>query len=336
MIALSFVSGEQKKALLLTNAKGTLIRISSWFFLLGVAMTAADIHLVWQWATLQRVALGVPLGIVAAVLASFIESGTLLGTTLLKQAIKNRNNALTTLGKVSARLDENEVKVRKRLADAYLAQPITITLMCVMFSITGAELFWQRVLETQTNWWMHVIGFIMGASCSLLLIVFEMQTEKIERIVDGVLSASALIEKSRVMSIKATVFDNLHRDSQRALKLPHIRKGMEQIAERSIYGISSEALEQVGVRVSEEQLREEIAERNVEKQRAEAYLETKDEQLLVEAPKTKDDGKRVTPGMRRFNELKKQHGLSEMKNNPAKFAELNGVTVKTFERYLVA
>jgi hypothetical protein len=338
-VAESYVRAQQTKGWFLATAQGLLVVLSGTFLFLGVFMIALGENL----GTIMDIAMA----IVSGVLAITIEGGTILSAAVWDAEKKNIEKQVAVLyqaqnkakdGKKPYTEEEFQAKVAKVKRGQY--KSLLIMLMCVGFSVCGAEIFWQKFLAGQSVL-LHVIGAILGVVCSSLLLFFEFKKEHVKQAIEDSITSSSLIQLALDQSAKSDIFKALFKARRDKLKSSEFQTVITQASEKSLYGVLGEAIEMAGLTVSAESLQREVEDQKEVRAAADAMVANSGdtEPLLLPQQggniRSLKEG-RDTPQRKAVRDAIKQHGRGPMMQDTAKFAEKLGMDERTLTRWLRA
>lgn len=278
-VALSHVRTTQLKGWFLGKARMLVIILSGTMLMMGTVMLMGNLHFALTVAFLVSLIAVSPIAVVAGLLALVIEGGTVFASNLLREALETKRLELAALQKVAAKYTAAEVANRKRQINARLALPIALMFVCISFSTMGAEIFWQNVMVGQSVMF-HVIGAVLGLVCSTLLVCFELKEDMVERIVERSISSSALIGIALDNSAKAQIYNQVFASQHEYIASPEVADSIAAANQRRLHGVLATTVSIGGVTVTGEQLRREIARTREERSAADAFLTSKDENVL--------------------------------------------------------
>jgi hypothetical protein len=334
-VAISYVRAEQVKGLFIAQAKLILVLLSGAMMLLGIVLAAADVHS-FTWAELQpKLALLVPVSVVAALLAICIEGGTIFCGALVKESRKQASQELSLLDRVKAQYTAAEYAKRASKIKRNTYAPIAMLLVCSAFSICGAEIFWQKLLQDQPVFF-HVIGAVLGVVCSSLLMLFELKTETVERVVERCIASSGLIQVALDQSAKSQIHNKLFGSRRDLLDSPEFVKIINNAAEQGLYGILADAVQQSGATVTAIQLQTQVEEEVAVRAAADQFLATggQTSPQPVTASVRALPGRRVNKHRRAAAAAVKQFGMSRIVADLDKHASDLGMDRRTLEHWL--
>jgi ABC-type Fe3+-siderophore transport system permease subunit len=334
LVAVAHIRAEQLKAFFLATAKLLLILLAGLMLFFGVILAATDIHLKYGITWRQLLDAG-PVAIVAGLVAICIEGGTLFSASFVKESQRKVKQELDTLKKVEHKFTAEEVKKRQRTIKGQLVTPYLLMAVCVGFSVSGAEIFWQKLLEDQ-GVFFHVIGAVMGVTVSSLLIFFEFNEALIQRIIEKCISSSALIMLALDQSAKSQIHNELFNERSKKLKTPEFKAVIAQAAETGLHGVLSDALEMSGVTVSAEQLRGQVNDEKESRAAAEQFLASggNPEPVMLQVRSPRASTGRMTDERKRVIALKRKYGTTRIMDDPETYAQEAQVNVKTLKRWL--
>jgi hypothetical protein len=327
-VAQSYVRAEQLKGWFLANAKLLLILLSGAMMFCGVTLLAwGDSSLTWAHV------LGVaPLAGVAALLAVCIEGGTIFSSAMRIEVKRKISQEIRLLDKVKKSIGSEEYTKRVALAKKQSRVPTALMFVCVAFSVTGAEIFWQKLFSS-AEWYFHVIGGVLGIVCSALLIIFELNYELVERVVENCIKSSGLIQTALDQSAKSIIFNELFDRRKTKLATPEFAAIMDKAAEQGLLGVVVEAVQMSGMTVSATQLKRMVDDEAETRQAAEQFLASGGEQAAIEPPidlqKSRKNANRAN-----VERLYKEIGSKRIMQDMQGCAERLQIDVRTLERHL--
>jgi hypothetical protein len=334
-IAQAHVRSEQLKAWVLAQAKFLFVLLSGSLLFMGVLLTATNLSLTQLNSSALLAAL--PAAILCGFLAVGIEAGTLFSATLVKEGSKQHRQEMDRLDKVKGKLSEALYKSKKTAIQWKMGLPIAMLVVCVLFSVAGAELFWSNILAHSNNLFLHILGYFLGFACSTLLIMFELKEDTVARIIDRCIASSALIQIALDQSAKSDIHNALFKKRRELLKTAEFQNTIGKSAELGLYGVLEDTLQIGGASVSREQLQMEVKEEREAATVAEAFVNSGDETLLQSPKQTR----RLPISIARDNtkrkevaELVKRYGMKRVTDNIKEHVEETGMDHRTFRKHL--
>lgn len=341
-IAASHVLAEQCKGLLLAWAKVLLVIVSGLLMFLGFLMTFSDVRFIWDVSTLQKLAAAGPVALVGFLFAVCIEAGTLLSAGVVIEARRMNKMELDKFDRVKQQYPTEEMRRHKRREIARRGRgSFFIMLVCIGFSVLGAELFWQRAFEN-SNVLFHLAGIPLGLVCSVLLLFFEFHEPTVQQRIETVISSTALIQLALNESAKARIFDRLFAEQSKLLDEGEGFDGIiRESARQHLIGAAQEAIRMAGVTVTAEQLQKNVADEleaiasadeqlsDVEEDHERKVLPMQQRVGLLPAGK----GRQTIQRRKVMNAVKK-YGASRIAADPEKYAQELGVSVSTIKRWI--
>jgi hypothetical protein len=333
-VAMAHVRAEQLKGWFLANAKMLLIVLSGVQLFLGVSLIAwGSDPVIWNLTILQRIVGILPMALVGGLLAVVIEGATIFSSSMRKEVLRKMQQELSLLDKVKGKFNSEEVNSRRKKIEQQIYTPNSLMFVCVIFSITGAEIFWQN-LFLGSEWYYHIMGFILGLVCSSLLIIFETHNELIERIIENSISSSGLVNIALDMSAKSIIHDRLFEERSKKLNTPEFGAILEKGAEQGLIGVVVEAIQMSGMTVSTSQLKRMIEDESESRQAAEVFL-ANGGQSQLSGPKTIALDKKRKSGKRKLVDAAVQKfGITRISNDLDKYAEDLDMDSRTLEKHL--
>lgn len=336
-VAVNYVRAEQVKGWFLSSAKMILVILSGSMMFLGVTLAAANVN-TFSWDEVApKLPIIAPISVVAALLAVVIEGGTIFSGAYYKEQAKAAEQELSLLDKVKVRFTVDEYTKKKKKIQAKPRISLAIMVVCASFSIAGAEIFWQRIMADQTVFF-HIIGAVMGVVCSSLLILFELKSEIVERIVERCISSSGLIQLALDQSAKSKIHDKLFEARAEKLDSPEFEKIISQAAEQGLYGVLEDAVRMAGANVTAAQLQMSVQEEAAVRDAAEQFLASGGQSPAPALPsgpaKKSAPGRRVNANRKKVVELVKKHGLQRLVNDPDQYANDVSMDKRTLEHWL--
>ena len=284
-VATSYVRAEQLKGWFLANAKLLLICLSGAMMFCGVTLLAytgpaIDFQSGAFWSAVVSV---LPLACVAALLAICIEGGTIFASAFRHEAQRKIKQEVKLLDKVKNTLGSQEYAKRVKQVKKQTHVPTAIMFVCVAFSVTGAEIFWQKLFNDAV-WYFHIIGGVMGVVCSALLIIFELNGELVERVIESCIKSSGLIQVALDQSAKSIIFNQLFERRSIKLETPEFQAIMDKAAEQGLLGVVVDAVAMSGMTVSAQQLKRMVDDESESRAAAEQFIISGGEQQALIAP----------------------------------------------------
>ena len=329
-VATAYVRAEQMKGFFLANAKLLLILLSGAMMFCGVVSLAWG-HTTFSWQQCVAVA---PIALVAALLAICIEGGTLFSSAMRQEATRKIAQEIKLLDKVKNSLGSVETERRKKEVLKQTRVPTALMFVCVSFSVTGAEIFWQQLFASAA-WYFHVIGGVLGVVCSALLIIFELNSELVERVIESCIKSSGLIQIALDQSAKATIYNQLFERRQDKLNEPEFRSIMDKAAEQGLLGVVVEAVGMSGMTVSANQLQRMVSDETEARQAAESFLASGGAQPALAAP-IQLDKTRKNANRQAVEKLYREVGSKRISADMDSYAQKLSMDVRTLERHLTA
>jgi hypothetical protein len=238
------------------------------------------------------------------------------------------------LDKVKNAIGSEEYAKRKRKVEKQATAPKLLMFTCSTFSVTGAEIFWQKLFATSA-WYFHVIGGVLGVVCSALLIIFELNGELVERVIENCIKSSGLIQIALDQSAKSIIFNELFNRRSVKLATPEFGAIMDKAAEQGLLGVVVEAVQMSGMTVSAQQLKRMVDDESETRQAAEDFLSSGGEQKQINPPVKIDKG-RKSANRAAVERLYKEVGGKRIASDMPTYAERLGIDVRTLERHLSA
>ena len=336
LVANAHIKAEQAKGLFLACAKLLLILLSGAMLFFGVLLAVTDINLA-KGISWSQVLAALPVAIVAGLFATAIEGGTLFSASFVKAREKKIKQELDVLAKVAHKFTANEAYAKRKAIKGQRRAPYAIMAVCIFFSVCGAEIFWQKLLEDQTVFF-HIIGYVLGLVVSALLIFFEFNEDLIQRVIEQTISSSSLIMLALDQSAKSQIHNALFKERSEKLKTPEFKAIIASSAEQSLYGVLEDAVGMAGLTVSAEQLQRNVTEEKESRAAAEAFIasngNTEPLQIPLQTRNPTSSGARNTKERRAVMALKAKYGAPRILSDPERYASEAGVSVKTLKRWL--
>ena len=177
----------------------------------------------------------------------------------------------------------------------------------------------------------------MGCVCSSLLMLFELNGDVIEDIIDHTISSNVLIQRAIEQSIKAGVFRTMFESSEKAMGEKTFIAAIDQSTKSMMYANVEEALQQAGATtVSAEQISRNVEDEIAARRGAEAYLASGEEIHLLPSPSTSEvsNKKRDTKEYLAVKKLRKQYSPAQIRENAKKYASELGMNQRTLLGHL--
>lgn len=336
-VAMAFVRSEQIKGWFLSNAKMLLVVLSGAMLFLGVVSLAwGSQPLVFDVSLVPEFLRVLPIAVVGGLLAVCIEGGTVFSSAMRKDVSTKVRQELTVLDKATSKW-----KMKQELHDQRKAEikkqyrlPTALMIVCSLFSVTGAEIFWQKLLEGQP-WYFHLIGGVLGVVCSALLMIFELNGELVERVIERCISSSGLVQIALDQSAKSQIHDRLFAIRQEKLASPEFDAILEQGAEQGLLGVVTEAVRMAGMNVSAQQLQRMVAEVATAQKAADQYIASGGADVpQIEAPPVSLNKKRQSKNRSKVERLYRKEGESRILADLPRYAGELGMDQRTLERHL--
>ena len=336
-VAMSHVQTEQLKGWFLAKSRLMVIMLSGSMLFLGVVLLVGNLHFALTLAFAVSLVSVLPIAVVAALLAVVIEGGTVFSSNLVHETLDKRTKALDALEKVKAKYTAAEIQLRKKQIRRGTFGPFVLLLVCVAFSTLGAEIFWQKLMDGQSPFF-HVIGAVLGLVCSTLLVVFELKSDMIERIVERSISSSALIGIALDMSAKSQIYNKVFETQHEFFDTPEVEESLRAANYKRLNGVLATTVSINGVSVTAEQIGREVKRAREERAAADAYLAKGDESLL--AIDTVVPGPDVIEIKRKpktriaAEKLVSKYGLDRVSGDMDKYATEASMDVRTLQKHL--
>jgi hypothetical protein len=339
-VAQAYVRSEQLKGWFLSNAKMLLVVLSGLMLFLGVVSLAwGNRPMTLDYALIVGIASVAPMAIVGGLLAICIEGGTVFASAMRKSVVTKVRQEIAVLDKARSKykMKEDVYKARKDEIEKQLRIPTGLMIVCALFSVTGAEIFWQKLLEGQ-DWPFHIIGFILGLVCSGLLMIFELNGDLVERVIESCISSSGLISIALDQSAKSQIHDRLFQIREEKLASPEFDNIMDKAAEQGLLGVVTESVRMAGMNVSAQQLQRMVEEVAVAQKAADQYIASGGTEVpQIEAPAPVElNKKRVSKHRKEVERLYKSQGENRILADLPRYAQELGIDQRTLERHLKA
>jgi hypothetical protein len=332
-VAMSHVRAEQMKGWFLANAKLILVLLSGMQLFLGVvALSWGDRPAAFDGGLLSVV----PAAIIGGLLAVCIEGGTLFSSAFHLEVARKVRQELEILERVKAKLGSDAYDERKRKIEAQKKWPFILMIICVSFSVTGAEIFWQH-LFAHSEWYFHIIGAVMGVVCSALLMIFELNTQLVERVIEKSISGSALTHVALQEDARTQIHSAFFDKQTAHLRSPEFQAILSKGAEQNLLGVVLDAVNTAGMSVSVRQLTGMIEEETEARQAAEAYIESGGDAKLLASPSKKAipiEKKRSSKHRKAVEDLCHKYGVKRVADDMPTYASEIGMDVRTLQRHL--
>lgn len=337
-VAMSHVQTEQMKGWFLAKSRLMVIMLSGSMLFLGVVLLVGNLHFALTLAFAISLVSVLPIAVVAALLAVVIEGGTVFASNLVHETMDSKRKASDVLEKVKAKYTAAEIKLRKKQIRRGTFGPFALLFVCVAFSTLGAEIFWQRLMDGQSIFF-HVIGAVLGLVCSTLLVVFELKSDMIERIVERSISSSALIGIALDMSAKSQIYNKIFESQGDFFNTPEVDETIRATNYKRLNGVLATNISINGVSVTAEQIAREVKRSREERAATDAYLAKGDESLLqINAAAATEplEIKRKSKTRIAAEKLVSKYGLDRVTNDLDKHASEAGMDVRTLQKQLQA
>lgn len=343
-VAESYVKAEQIKGLFLARGKMILVLLSGGMLFAGVTLAAAGRPIAQLFTPWQSVIPLIPFAVIAGLLAICIEAGTIFAAAMVVDTAKHTRKEIEVLEKVKTKIGSEEFKKRTDLVKRKNWGPRTMLFVCCGFSISGAEIFWQQVLSTQ-GLFFHMIGAVLGVVCSSLLVLFEVKSDVVERLIEKCISSSGLIQIALDQSAKSQIHAGLFDARQKMLASPEFVQVLQVAAEEGLYEVASEAIGGAGSTISGTQLKSMVKDQVEVRDAAEEFIAAAGEPPAIAPPPVgqaatralpppKTNGRRVSKHRRAVASAMKKYGAARMLADPAKYAEDLQMDVRTMTRWI--
>lgn len=339
LVAVAHIRAEQLKGLFLASAKLLLVLLSGAMLFLGVLLAVTNISFTHPMSWQQFLA-ALPLAFVTGLFAIAIEGGTLFSASFVKAREKKIKQELDVLAKAQTKYHYTaaELKEKQQQIKNQHWPPHIIMGVCVFFSVCGAEIFWQKLLEDQSVFF-HAIGYVLGLVVSALLIFFEFNEDLIQRVIEQTISSSSLIMLALDQSAKSQIHNELFTQRRAHLKTPEFKAIIAEASEQSLYGVLEDAVGMAGLTVSAEQLQRNVTEEKESRAAAEAFIASGGNTEPLQIP-LQNRGARANPNGRMTAQRRKceaivqKYGRSTILRDLDRYAQEAGVHRKTLERWL--
>jgi len=336
-VASAHVRAEQLKGLFIANAKLLLVLLSGSMLFFGVLLATTNIKLVWAWSTLQAIGAAFPIAIIAGGIAIVIEGGTLFSAAMWKERSTKIKQELALLDRVASKYSEDKLAQKKSEVKSQGRYVVLIMGICVLFSTCGAEIFWTLILQSQ-GLFLHIIGYILGITCSTLLIIFELNEDLVQRVIERSITSSALIHIAMDMSAKSQIHDTLAKRRSQKLKSPEFTAVLDRAAQQSLYGVLEESLRMAGASVSQEQLQNMIEDDQEAAAAADAFIASggANPTPLITARRGRlhlPSGRRNSEARRAALSIISKYGANRVLDDVAKYASEAGISEKTLRKH---
>lgn len=336
MVATSYVRSEQLKGWFLSNAKLLLILLSGSMMFAGVTLLsytgpAINFQSAAFWAAVVGVA---PMAFIAGLLAVVIEGGTLFSSAMRLEVRRKIDQELKLLDKVQKSLGSEEYARRKKKVLAQSRVPTLLMLTCVSFSVTGSEIFWQRLFADQA-WFYHILGGVLGVVCSALLIIFETHGELVERVIENTIRSSGLVQIALDQSAKSIIFNELFNRRRDRLATPEFSGILDKAAEQGLLGVVVDAVAMSGMTTSASQLKRMVDDDAESRQAAEYFLANGGEQPALAAP-IELNKQRKNVNRQAVEKLFREVGAKRIADDLTGYADRLKMDARTLEKHLKA
>jgi hypothetical protein len=339
-VAQAYVRSEQMKGWFLSNAKMLLVVLSGLMLFLGVVSLAwGNRPMTLDWTLLVGIVAVAPMAIVGGLLAICIEGGTVFASAMRKDVVVKVRQETTVLDRARTKykMKQEVYDERKTAIEHQLRIPTGLMIVCAVFSVTGAEIFWQKLLAGQ-DWPFHIIGFILGLVCSGLLMIFELNGELVERVIERCISSSGLIQIALDQSAKSQIHDRLFTIREEKLASPEFDAVLEMGAEQGLLGVVTEAVRMAGMNVSAQQLQKMVGEVAVAQKAADAFIASGGADVpQIESPTMVNlNKKRQSKNRKEVERVYRKEGESRILADLPRFSTELGIDQRTLERHLKA
>jgi hypothetical protein len=170
--------------------------------------------------------------------------------------------------------------------------------------------------------------------------LLEMKEDTVERIIERSVSSSAMIELALTQSARSQIHDALYDTQQEYLSAPETYETIGIAQQRRLEAILAETVSSGHTTVTVEQLRRELQKQRAERAAADAYLATKDEDILKLPPATSAPEpvsiKKKSANRRKVEKLVSQYGMSRVTDELDKYASDLKMDARTLQRHLEA
>ena len=338
-VAQAYVRSEQLKGWFLSNAKMLLVALSGIMLFLGVTSLAwGNRSVILGWAFVVAVLQIAPVAVVGGLLAICIEGGTVFSSAMRKDVLLKVKQELEVLEKANAKY-KMKVEVydeRKRAIVKQIWLPNGLMAVCAFFSVTGAEIFWQKLLEGQP-WYLHATGVVLGLVCSALLMIFELNSELVERVIERCIASCGLIEIALDQSAKSQIHDRLFRIREEKLASPEFDAILQQGAEQGLLGVVTDAVRMAGMNVTAQQLQRMVNEVALSQKAADQFIASGGTEVpQLEAAPVELSKKRQSRHRKAVEAAYKRDGEKRMLADLPRYATELGMDQRTLERHLKA
>jgi len=279
----------------------------------------------------------VPMAIVGGLLAICIEGGQVFASAMRKDVINKVQQELAVLDRARSKykMKQEIYDERKSLIERQVYLPSGLMIVCALFSVTGAEMFWQKLLDGQV-WYFHIIGGVLGVVCSALLMVFELNGELVERVIERCISSSGLIQIALDQSAKSQIHNRLFEIREEKLATPEFDAILEQGAEQGLLGVVTEAVRMAGMNVSAQQLQRMVNDVALQSKAADQFIASGGTDVpQIAAPDTVSlNKKRQSKHGKEVERLYKREGEARILADLPRYASELGMDARTVERHL--
>lgn len=333
-VARAHVGAQQLKGWFMARAQSIAVFLSGLMMFVGVVLMYSGVHLTFSKETAFALLATWPVAIVAAPIAILVEGMTIISSNGLKEANRKIEQEMGLLNKTKRAYTEEEAEERTRKIRRQRYLPVILLVVFMLFSLSGAEIFWHTLTEG-TNPFFQVIGFIIGGVVSVSLTYIEINMELIERGIDRTIASSSMIYRAMEMDVKGEILTMLSLEHHNQMNTPEFRDVVSRVAKQNLYGPLAETLSHLGTSVEAEQLKRIVEGKLAERDAA--------DMLLANGGEAPDDIPQIGPGARKAykteagrkcDEIVKKYGKAEVTGKLDEYAREAGVSPTTLRKYI--
>ncbi len=279
-VAMAHVQTQQMRGYFLGKARMLVILLSGSMLCMGVTMLLGNLHFAPTLTFLFALIAVLPIALVSGLLAVVIEGGTVFASNLVRETNDTVEKELGALQKVKGKLTALEVAQKTKQIKRKRWSAWALLGICIFFSTIGAEVFWQEIMQNASVLF-HVLGAVLGLVCSTLLVFFELQEDMIERIVERSISSSALIGLALTQSANSQIYELVFKSQKEYLATQEVGEIVSAAQESRLHLILAQNASSGTQTVTAEQIKRDVRRVKEERDRAETFLATNDENLLL-------------------------------------------------------
>jgi hypothetical protein len=257
---------------------------------------------------------------------------------VVKQEQRMKKIQLDKYTQVAHKYPTDDIRKKKRQEIENKGRwSLALLVMCVGFSILGAEIFWQKAFQNQSPLF-HILGVPLGFTVSALLLFFEFKEDAVQLAIESVIASNALIQLAMNESAKARIFRAMFDEQSTLMDDSGGFRGTIRAAARNhMIGAAQDAIGMTGISVTREQLLREVQDEQDGMIAADAALAsptTITEALPVQQRTGLIGGGRHTEQRKKVERMVRSYGEPRIRGDLKKFADEGQMSEKTLKRWL--